>query len=193
MTSEKVELTPSQTVGPFLHLALTWDHGNLVVPRDFPGAIRIIGTLYDGNGDVVPDGLIETWQADPDGRFSHPDDPRGSVPAPDGFIGFGRASTLDGGNYEIVTAKPGSTPAENGATEAPHLNVSVFARGMLDRTVTRAYFSDEEDANATDPVLSTVDQDRRARLIAVADPAGPSTYRYDIHLQGEHESVFFTL
>lgn len=191
--TESFGLTPSQTVGPFLHIALTWADGNLVVPRDFPGAIRIVGTLYDGNNDPIPDGLIETWQADPEGRFDHPDDLRGEKEPPEGFIAFGRATTLEGGRFEIVTAKPGPIPAGGGEVEAPHLNVSVFARGMLDRLVTRIYFSDEPEANVADPVLNSVKLERRPRLIAVADPADPSTYRFDIYLQGEHESIFFAL
>ncbi len=191
--TEDYGLTPSQTVGPFLHIALAWEDGNLVVPRDFPGAIRVVGTLYDGNNDPVPDGLIETWQADPEGRFDHPDDLRGEKEPPEGFIAFGRATTLEGGRFEIVTAKPGPFPAGGGEIEAPHLNVSVFARGMLDRLVTRIYFSDEPEANAADPVLNAVDPGRRSRLIADAEPADPSTYRLDIYLQGEHESVFFEL
>jgi len=191
--TEHLALTPSQTVGPFLHTALTWEDGNLVVPRDFPGAIRVVGTLYDGAGDPVPDGLVETWQADPEGRFDHPDDLRGEKEPPEDFIAFGRATTVNAGKFEIVTAKPGRLPAGDGEEEAPHLDVSVFARGMLDRVVTRIYFSDEEEANAVDPVLLSVDPDRRSRLIAVAQPDDPSTYRYDIYLQGENESVFFDL
>ncbi|PRZ42477.1 protocatechuate 3,4-dioxygenase alpha subunit [Antricoccus suffuscus] len=191
--TEDFGLTPSQTVGPFLHIALTWEDGNLVVPRDFPDAIRIVGTLYDGAESQIPDGLIETWQADPEGRFDHPDDLRGEKEPPEGFIAFGRATTLDGGHFEIVTAKPGPLPAGGGEIEAPHLNVSVFARGMLDRVVTRIYFSDEPEANAVDPVLNSVDPERRSRLIAEASAKDPATYLFDIYLQGEHESVFFEL
>ncbi len=153
MTSEPLGVTPSQTVGPYLHIGLTWAGGHLVVPAGTPGAVRIVGTLYDGTGAVVPDGMIETWQADPDGRFDHSDDPRGASAqwAERGFTGFARASTDDGGCYEIVTVKPGRLPYGDGRRQAPHLDVSVFARGMLDRTVTRLYFPDEQEANAADP------------------------------------------
>ena len=115
------------------------------MPPDTPGAVRIVGTLYDGTGATVPDGLVETWQADPDGRFDHSDDPRGASAqwAERGFTGFARASTVDGGSFEIVTVKPGRLPFGDGRRQAPHLDVSVFARGMLDRTVTRIYFPDE--------------------------------------------------
>ncbi|MDQ1538797.1 MAG: protocatechuate 3,4-dioxygenase, alpha subunit, partial [Actinomycetota bacterium] len=100
-------------------------------------------------------------------------------------------STVCGGCFEIVTVKPGPTPAEGGLDEAPHLDVSVFARGMLDRTVTRIYFPDEQRANAADPVLSAVDPARRHTLIAV--PESDGILRFDIHLQGDHETVFFVL
>jgi protocatechuate 3,4-dioxygenase alpha subunit len=189
-----LEVTPSQTVGPYLHIGLTWEDGHLVVPAGTPGSVRIVGTLYDGTGAVVPDGMIETWQADPDGRFDHSDDPRGASAewAERGFTGFARASTVDGGSYDIVTVKPGPLPFGDGRLQAPHLDVSVFARGMLDRTVTRLYFPDEQEANAADPVLSGVDPARRHTLVAVPEGDG-STLRFDIHLQGAHETVFFAL
>ncbi len=194
MTSEPLEVTPSQTVGPYLHIGLTWEDGHLVVPAGPSGSVRIVGTLYDGTGAVVPDGMIETWQADPEGRFDHSDDPRGASPqwAERGFTGFARASTVDGGSFDIVTVKPGPLPFGDGCLQAPHLDVSVFARGMLDRTVTRLYFPDEQEANAADPVLSGVDPARRHTLVAVPEGDG-STLRFDIHLQGAHETVFFAL
>ena len=194
MTSELLEVTPSQTVGPYLHIGLTWEDGPLVVPAGTPGSVRIVGTLYDGTAAVVPDGMIETWQADPDGRFDHSDDPRGASAewTERGFTGFARASTVDGGSFDIVTVKPGPLPFGDGRLQAPHLDVSVFARGMLDRTVTRLYFPDEQEANAADPVLSGVDPARRHTLVAVPEGDG-STFRFDIHLQGAHETVFFAL
>jgi protocatechuate 3,4-dioxygenase, alpha subunit len=184
-------LTPSQTVGPYFSMRLPWPEGPFVVPEGTPGAITIFGRLYDGAGNVIPDGLIETWQADPDGRFAHPDDPRGA--ASPGFRGFGRCPTGPDGSYRIVTLKPGPLPSPDGGTEAPHLDVSVFARGLLDRVVTRIYFPDELSANAADPVLAAVgDADRRATLIAAADPAGGQfAFRFDIRLQGAGETVFF--
>jgi protocatechuate 3,4-dioxygenase alpha subunit len=185
-------LTPSQTVGPYFAMRLPWDQGPFVVPEGTPGAVTIFGRLTDGAGDPIPDGLIETWQADPAGRFAHPDDPRGPVPAGDtAFRGFGRVPTGHDGSFKIVTLKPGPLPAGDGRTEAPHINVSVFARGMLDRSVTRIYFPDEAPANAADPVLQTVPADRRATLVAV--PAGGGMLRFDIRLQGPAETVFFDL
>ncbi|MBO0821237.1 MAG: protocatechuate 3,4-dioxygenase subunit alpha [Nocardiopsaceae bacterium] len=185
-------LTPSQTVGPYFSMRLPWPEGPYVVPEGTPGAITIIGRLYDGAGDVIPDGLIETWQADPDGRFAHPDDPRGPVPSGyAAFRGFGRARTEPDGSFKIVTLKPGPLPFGDGRTEAPHIDVSVFSRGMLDRSVTRIYFPDEGEANAADPVLATVPAGRRRTLIA--RPASGGLLRFDVRMQGEEETVFFDL
>ena len=187
-------LTPSQTVGPFLAIALPWPDGPFVVPEGTPGAIEITGRLLDGAGEPVPDGMIETWQADPDGRFDHPDDPRGAAePAEAAFRGFGRCTTGPDGGYHIVTLRPGPLPSPDGGTEAPHLDVSVFARGMLDRVVTRIYFPDEQEANAADPVLAAIaDPDRRATLVATVETGGPpGEFRFDIRLQGAQETVFF--
>jgi protocatechuate 3,4-dioxygenase alpha subunit len=185
-----VALTPSQTVGPYLAISLPWPDGERVVPDDAAGALRISGVLYDGNGDPIPDGLIETWQADANGRFTHPDDPRGTAePEPTGFRGFGRAATDAQGRWWVLTIKPGSLPAPQGDTEAPHIDVSVFARGLLDRVVTRIYFPDEA-LNDSDPVLAAVPAERRETLIAKGEDGG---MRFDIRLQGDDETVFFDL
>ena len=180
--------TPSQTVGPFLSLGLPWPDGPEVVARETPGAIRIHGHLIDGAGDPVPDGLIETWQAGPDGRFDHPDDPRGRVA---GFRGFGRAATAEDGSWEVFTLKPGPVPGPGETLQAPHLAVSVFARGLLDRVVTRIYFADEPEANATDPLLSAI-ADPAARATLIAQPAVDG-YRFDVYLQGPDETVFLAI
>ena len=182
-------LTPAQTVGPFLAIGLPWPDGPFVVPEGTPGAITITGAVFDGAGDPVTDALVETWQADPEGRFAHPDDPRGA--AGPGFRGFGRCPTGPDGSYLIVTLKPGALPSPDGGTEAPHLDVSVFARGLLDRVVTRVYFPDEAEANAADPVLASIaDPDRLATLVARPGP-DPARLHFDIHLQGDEETVFF--
>jgi protocatechuate 3,4-dioxygenase, alpha subunit len=178
-------LTPAQTVGPFLSLGLTWPDGPCVVDPSTPGAIRVAGRILDGRGDPVADGLIETWQADPDGRFPEPGDDKKS------FGSLGRSLTNPQGAWEIVTLKPATLPTADGGIEAPHLDVSVFARGLLHRLVTRIYFADEPEANAADPVLcALVDDASRATLLAAAVDGG---YRIDIHLQGPHETVFFAL
>jgi protocatechuate 3,4-dioxygenase alpha subunit len=183
-------VTPAQTVGPFFALGLPWPDGPDVVPAGTPGALVIRGRVFDGAGVAVPDALVESWQADAEGRFAHPDDPRGA--AESGFRGFGRCPTDQEGWYRLRTVKPGPLPCPDGdAVEAPHLDLSVFARGLLHRVVTRLYFPDEEVANRADPVLSTLDSDRRGTLIATA--AGDGELRFDIHLQGSDETVFFAL
>jgi protocatechuate 3,4-dioxygenase alpha subunit len=182
-----LQTTPSQTVGPFFSIGLPWADGPFVVAEGTPDAFRVVGKVLDGAGEPVPDALIEVWQADPDGRFDHPDDPRGAV-AREGFRGFGRGETDVSGRFWFLTVKPGPLPAPDGGTEAPHLNISVFCRGMLVRLVTRMYFPDEA-ANADDPVLHTIN-DRRGTLIAEPAPYG---FRFDIHLQGDDETVFFDL
>lgn len=177
--------TPSQTVGPFLSIGLTWPGGRFVVPADTEGAITISGVVYDGAGAPVVDGIVETWQADPDGHFDHPADPAGGATALKGFLGFGRCSTDTAtGAFEIVTVKPGAL----GDGQAPHLDVSVFARGLLDRVVTRIYFPDERVANAVDPLLASLSAARGATL--VAHDAGPGALTWDVHLQGPDETVF---
>jgi len=162
------EPTPPQTVGPFFAIGLPWHDGPDVVVRGSQGAIALRGTVYDGDGAAVPDALVETWQA----------------PGP-GCRGFGRCPTDAEGHWEIVTRKP-----EAADGEAPHVAVAVFARGLLDRVPTRLYFADEPEANAADPLLSALDETRRATLVAAAEEGG---YRFDIHLQGPHETAFFAV
>jgi protocatechuate 3,4-dioxygenase alpha subunit len=182
--------TPSQTVGPYFAIALPWPEGPNAVAQDTPGALRISGNVYDGAGEPVPDHLIETWQADPDGRFADLHD-YGERSELAGFRGFTRCGAEDGdGSFEIVTVKPGPVPAVGGAMQAPHIDVTVFARGMLNRCVTRIYFADEAEANAADPVLARVPADRRETLIASSVDGG---YRFDIRLQGPGETVFFAI
>jgi protocatechuate 3,4-dioxygenase alpha subunit len=182
--------TPSQTVGPYFAIGLPWPEGPCAVPPETPGAIRIIGTVYDGAGNPVPDHLIETWQTDPEGRFSDLFD-YGGPSEVEGFRGFARYGVEDGdGSFEIVTLKPGPVAGLGETIQAPHIDVSVFARGMLHRCVTRIYFEDEEEANAADPVLRSVPAERRATLIA---PLSEDGYRFDIRLQGPGETVFFAV
>jgi protocatechuate 3,4-dioxygenase alpha subunit len=180
--------TPSQTVGPYFAIGLPWPEGPFAVPPGTPGAIKIAGMVYDGRGDPVPDHLIETWQADSEGCFADLLGYGGGSEL-DGFRGFARCGAEDGdGGYELLTVKPGQVPGPGGALQAPHIAVSVFARGMLHRCVTRIYFADEEAANAADPMLATVPADRRSTLIAAVADEG---YRFDIRLQGPGETVFF--
>jgi protocatechuate 3,4-dioxygenase alpha subunit len=183
--------TPSQTVGPFFSFGLEWEDGPFAVPEGTAGAIRVEGRLFDGLGHPIPDGIVETWQADPDGRFAHPDDPRGAVER-EGFRGFTRCPTDGEGRWSILTLKPGAVPGPGETVQAPHLAVSVFSRGLLARLVTRIYFGDEGEANAADPVLRSLrgGDPERATLIAASVEGG---YRHDIHLQGPDETVFFAI
>jgi protocatechuate 3,4-dioxygenase alpha subunit len=185
--TDRLGTTPSQTVGPYLAIVLPWTDGPDVAVAGTPGLVTLAGRLTDGAGEPVPDGLVEVWQADPDGRFDHPDDPRGSSTY-QGFRGFGRCPTDADGRFWFHTVKPGALPAGHGRWEAPHLDVSVFARGLLHRVVTRIYFPDEAEANAADPVLAGLDPDDRARLVAVAEGDGLT---FDIRLQGADQTPFF--
>jgi protocatechuate 3,4-dioxygenase, alpha subunit len=183
------EPTPSQTVGPFFHYALPYEGGERLVPPSDPGAVRIVGAVYDGAGAPVQDAMVEIWQANRSGRYAHPEDRREDLPLEEGFTGFGRCPTDAEGRYEFVTVKPGVVPGPDGRPQAPHIDVLVFARGLLKQLVTRIYFPDEEAANATDPVLTSIeDPNLRSTLIArQLDGA----FEFDIHLQGDRETAFF--
>ncbi len=189
--------TPSQTVGPYFAYGLTPEQyrypfrslvGNVLADADTDGEhIRIEGRVLDGDGTAIDDAMVEIWQADAQGRYAHPGDPRGSNAT---FVGFGRVGTGTDPQhrFSFQTIKPG--PIGDGS--APHLNVVLFMRGMLSHVYTRIYFSDEQAANAADPVLSQLDETRRGTLIAQReDTAGGPVYRLDIHMQGEAETVFF--
>ena len=175
-------LTPSQTVGPFFGVGLPFEKGEQVVPPGSAGAIRIEGQVLDGNGEPVPDALLEIWQPDERGRYRRPDEGAAT--------GFGRCRTDAEGAFSFMTVKPGATPAPDGRAQAPHLNVTVFARGLLRHLVTRMYFPDEPEANATDPVLNLVDAARRETLIA---KSCGGVLHFDVRLQGERETVFFAI
>jgi protocatechuate 3,4-dioxygenase alpha subunit len=165
--------TPPQTVGPFFSIGLPWPDGPAVVEPGSEGAVALRGTVRDGEGAPVPDALIETWQTDP----------------PPPARGFGRCPTDAQGRWEIVTRKPRA--GGTGSGEAPHVAVAVFARGLLHRVATRIYFGDEPEANAADPLLASLGEAERATLVAAPD--GRGAYTFDIHLQGDHETVFFAL
>jgi protocatechuate 3,4-dioxygenase alpha subunit len=182
--------TPSQTVGPFFHIGLPDHGGHELVPCGHPHAIRVFGTVLDGEGAPVRDALIELWQANRYGRYDHPEDAREEIPLEPGFRGFGRCGTDSSGGYRFVTVKPGPVPHPGGGMQAPHIDVSVFARGLLKRLVTRIYFPDERDANESDPVLASVEPERRAALVAREEDGA---LRFDIHLQGDRETPFFDL
>jgi protocatechuate 3,4-dioxygenase alpha subunit len=181
--------TPSATVGPYLAIGLTWPDGQWAAAEGAEGGFWIRGRVLDGAGDVVPDAMVETWQADPEGGFPSPEDPRGAASYP-GFRGYARAQTRTG-EFAVFTLKPGRLPDGEGGLQAPHVDVSVFARGLLDRVVTRIYFADEAAANGEDAVLRSLPGDAdRQTLLATPTEEG---YRFDVHLQGERETVFFAV
>ena len=184
------EVTPSQTVGPYFAIGMPFEGGHLIVPEGTAGAIRVTGTIYDGRGEIIPDHLIEFWQPDHEGRFADLHG-HGEPSTLEGFRGFGRYGVEDGdGTYSMLTVKPGRVPGPDGRLQAPHIDVTLLARGMLNRVVTRIYFADEPQANAADPVLATVPAPRRNTLLAQPTDGG---YRFDIHLQGPGETVFFDI
>jgi protocatechuate 3,4-dioxygenase alpha subunit len=171
--------TPPQTAGPFVQLLLLGSSPNVIAPEDTAGArIRIEGAVCDGRGEPVGDAMIELWQASADGR-------------PRGFRGFGRSETDGAGRYWFETIRPGPLAGPGGRLQAPHVTIQVFARGLMDRLSTRAYF-EHEGANAADPVLESVPDDRRSTLLARSESRDDiATYRFDIVLQGDRETVFF--
>ena len=181
-------LTPSQTIGPFYWGTIIKSyHADLAPPGVAGERIEVALTLHDTNGAVVPDGLFEIWQANSHGRYNHPEDRR-NLPLDAGFEGYGRASTWTDGCSRFSTVKPGRVPWPEGGLQAPHINVSIFARGLLNRVATRLYF-DGDPANAEDPVLKMVDPARRSTLLARQDDKG--WWRLPIHLGGPRETVFF--
>jgi protocatechuate 3,4-dioxygenase alpha subunit len=184
--------TPSQTVGPFFGVGLT--RGSrpqhvLVDDRTEGERIRIEGTVFDGAGHAVEDALVEIWHANAHGRYHHPLD-SGAAPLDPAFFGFGRCPTDASGAFSFDTIKPGAIERGDGVRYAPHVNVTVFARGMLSHAFTRIYFGD--DPLDSDPTLALVEPDRRRTLVAERrSDGGLVVYRWDIHLQGEPETVFF--
>ena len=192
-------LAPSQTVGPFfLHCLLRDDarRNVLVGPQTAGERIRIEGRVLDGDGAPVADAMVEIWQANAAGRYRHPVDQRDDLPLDPDFIGFGRSGTDDTGAFWFETVRPGAVPFEAGRMQAPHIGLHVFARGLLNHLTTRLYF-DGDPANASDPVLLRVPDERRATLLALRAPdstaGGLPIYRFDIVLQGPGETAFFNV
>jgi protocatechuate 3,4-dioxygenase alpha subunit len=187
--------TSSQTIGPFFREALERPAWSDLTRDGASGtAVRIEGVVRDGDGEPVPDALLELWQADAEGRYAHPED-IGPVPSDRLFRGFGRACTDAEGRFWFRTIVPGAVAGANGELQAPHANLTVFARGLLKRLVTRVYFADRASENARDPLLSSIgDAGVRATLIAARSdlPGGPM-YRFDVVLQGAGETAFLAI
>jgi protocatechuate 3,4-dioxygenase, alpha subunit len=181
--------TPSQTVGPFFSIGLE-RISRAALAEGSPGErIAIQGRVLDGDGQPVPDAVVEIWQADADGRYHHPEH-SGARNDAASFFGFGRIPTDDHGRFSFTTIKPGPVHGPDGKPQAPHLQICVFMRGLLKQLVTRLYFP-EEPLNASDVVLRVVPESRRQTLIA--RQAGPkeNTLEWNVCLQGENETVFF--
>ena len=184
------ELTPFSTVGPFFKL-LVRDQAegpaSLVSASTSGERITIAGRLIAGDGRPVDDGLVEIWQADASGHHRHPEDPQQALTDP-AFTGFGRAATRQGGSFAFQTIRPGSVPGPDGQSQAPHIMVSVMARGVMSRCWTRLYFEDER-LNDSDPILQLVPPERRHTLIARRRADG--AFEFNVVLQGPDETVFF--
>jgi protocatechuate 3,4-dioxygenase, alpha subunit len=182
--------TTSQTVGPFFSIGLSrLKRDDLVGAGAIGERVTIAGRMLDGDGEPVPDGLIETWQANAQGRYAHPEDDQ-IKSLERGFMGFGRIMTDDNGGFRFTTIKPGPVPGPGGKTQAPHIAVSVFARGLEKRLVTRIYFPDEP-ANSRDFVLGLVESARRKTLIAKKVAGESAALEWNVILQGPGETVFF--
>lgn len=183
--------TPSQTVGPFFHLGLAFDGGEVLVTGKTKGQrIAIAGRVCDGDGAPLDDALIEIWQANAAGRYDHPEDKQ-DKPLDPAFHGFGRCPTDEQGRFGFHTIRPGPVPGPGNTLQAPHINVAIVARGILKHLVTRIYFEDEP-LNADDPVLARIPEpERRKTLIARRSNGKETVYIFDIILQGRGETVFF--
>jgi protocatechuate 3,4-dioxygenase alpha subunit len=209
--------TPSQTVGPFFHYGLPWKGGADLVgqsdwgarPELFPEEhyvlnlsapkgpvkgeiIEIHGRVLDGAGKPVPDAMVEIWQSNAAGRYRSPDDLRNDAPLDENFLGFGRSSTGEDGVYRFRTVLPGRVPGPGNTLQAAHIAIGVMGRGLLKRLVTRLYLENGEGLE-TDPILDLVPASRRKTLIARRMTENPLSYRFDIILQGEGETVFFDI
>jgi protocatechuate 3,4-dioxygenase, alpha subunit len=188
-------LTASQTVGPFFHDCLMREDARcdvLCTPATEGTRIRVEGRVLDGDGEPVPDAVLEVWQANAHGRYHHPADRR-DLPFDRAFTGYGRIATDADGRYAFTTVKPGAVPYDAERQQAPHISIAVLGRGLLNHLYTRLYFHDEP-ANAVDPLLERIPADRRDTLVARRSDdasAGAITYRFDVVLQGVNETVFF--
>jgi protocatechuate 3,4-dioxygenase, alpha subunit len=183
--------TPSQTVGPYFQIGMS---GSREIPRIAgPGVrgerVKLVCAIFDRDDAALDDAMIEIWQANADGKYNHPADPR-PMPVDPAFAGFGRVLSNRQGFCVFETIKPGRVPGRGNAMQAPHLEVSVFARGVLKRLATRIYFAGDP-ANGEDPVLALVPKARRNTLLAQPIAGRPGGWRFDVHLSGSRETVFF--
>ena len=185
--------TPSQTAGPYFHLGMTDTRSvpQIAGPQTKGERVWLTCRLVDGDDAPVCDAVIEIWQADAEGKYNHPDNVRNRIQSRDpSWLGFGRMPTALDGCCEFETIRPGRVLGLGNEPQAPHLNIAIFARGLLKQLYTRIYFAGDP-SNAEDAVMKLVTPERRETLLAQPDPAKPSRWRFDIHLQGEMETVFF--
>ncbi|MBF9043606.1 protocatechuate 3,4-dioxygenase subunit alpha [Rhodobacterales bacterium HKCCE4037] len=192
--------SPSQTAGPYVHIGCTPNFSGIEIYGEDLGAvmktgpvqgeeITIKGTVYDGMGMALKDALIEIWQADAAGLFASANETRGQ--ADPNFTGWGRSpGDMDTGEFTFETVKPGAVPCVDGRMQAPHISMWIVARGINIGLQTRIYFADEEEANAKDPLLTRLEHQNRVRTL-LAKPEGDGVYRFNVHLQGPEETVFF--
>ena len=186
----RLAATTSQTVGPFFKLGFSWLYQNHLASPGVSGErVEIAGCILDGDGKPVPDGILEIWQANSNGKYAHLDDPQGK-PIEPGFTGYGRVPTDDEGRFRFATIKPGRVPGPDGELQAPHLALSVFTRGLLKRLITRIYFPDEP-SNDDDFALNLVDPARRETLVAKKADGRAGALEWNVILQGPGETVFF--
>ncbi|MBZ5700905.1 MAG: protocatechuate 3,4-dioxygenase subunit alpha [Acidobacteriia bacterium] len=182
--------TTSQTVGPYFAIGLTWlNKDNLAGPGVAGERVMIEGRFLDGDGQPIPDALLEVWQANSHGKYAHPEDTQ-NKPVEPGFLGFGRIPADANGKFRFSTIKPGAVPGPDGKPQAPHIVASVFARGLLCRLVTRIYFPDDP-GNAGDFALNQVEPARRGTLIAKKVPGQSGVLEWNVVIQGPEETVFF--
>jgi protocatechuate 3,4-dioxygenase alpha subunit len=182
--------SPWQTVGPFFSIGLESRYVTDVAGPNAAGQrVVISGHIFDGDEAPIQDALLEIWQANAHGKYTHPEDTQDKPVDPE-FLGHGRVPTGADGRFEFTTIKPGTANSPNGVSQSPHLSVSLMMRGLLRRLTTRIYFSDEL-LNASDRVLRLVEPARRKTLILVPDAQRSGRFLWDIHMQGDSETVFF--
>lgn len=186
----KARASTWQTVGPFFSIGLKPRYvPDIAVPKAAGERIVIAGRVFDGDGTPIPDAVLEIWQANSHGKYAHPEDKQ-EKPLDSGFQGFGRIPTDDNGAFAITTIKPGSVSGSDGRSQAPHLAVSLMMRGLLRRLTTRIYFPDEA-LNERDEILQLVEPARRKTLLLIREPERAGHFRWDVHMQGDAETVFF--
>lgn len=201
--TDYLQESPSQTAGPYVHIGCTpnfsgienvyaEDLGSRMINEDTLGErITIKGRIFDGTDTPIRDALVEIWQADAEGFYPSPEE--GCGDADSNFSGWGRsAGDMDSGEFSFVTIRPGRVPYPDGRIQAPHITVWIVARGINIGLHTRLYFGDEADANVTDPILARIEHRHRVDTL-IAKPEGEGVFRFNIHLQGEQETVFFDM